>query len=106
MMTRVEDQLWQREQDYLYGAGCQMESDEEPAELVQCACGDSCYSDEVKHINDIPLCPECYKKITGVHKKFIEKMRQCFSDDELIMLAEYGTLEEFQNGILDGTVSV
>ena len=104
-MTRVEDQLWRQEQGYHYNGGCQMEPDEEPVELVQCACGDSCYSDEVKQINDIPLCPECFKKITGIHEKYINKMRQWFSEDELIMLAEYGTLEEFQNGILDGTVS-
>lgn len=104
-MERVEDQLWRQEQNSLYGAGCQMEPEEEPIEIVQCWCGDSCYSDEVKHINERTVCPECYKKITEVHKRFSEKMRQWFSDDELILLAEFETLEEFQNGILDGTVS-
>lgn len=90
-MTRVEEQLWQREQDCLYGAGCQMESEFDLA--YECDCGHSCEAGDEHKVNGESLCPDCYSKfVDSLRKKCSQIIQAKFEKEELEIMCEEGIL--------------
>ena len=90
-MTRVEDQIWRQEQNFLYSTGCQMQSEFELA--YECDCGRECETGEEHKVFGGTMCPNCYSKfVENLRNECSQIIQTKFEKEEIEIMCEEGIL--------------